>query len=660
MGKLLKVLTTLTLISALFTLHIERDAIAISYVYASEEETENSEAPTINVSETADPTKPHLDYRDNEQKIGKLSKAQMMTTLAMLLGPSIAAACFQPISSKIFAASGAIYLIMEVMNYGNYKKASTSNQEMYASLDPETNDKQIEAFRYAEEQERTAAKALGKKASAINIFALGMTAAAAMALIEGIRALSDVCTGTVSLPESKAGAYAQIFLKPIHSESFADYDARVNEYSNFVFGKDKFQSPIPQQYEDSSQYFANSFKQTEQNTLKDMLYYAANFILPAAHAKEAEKVQGPLGTMGILSVAAGAILAYKGVAKTTLQKALKNGFVRAAVFGVFAGLAHMAKGEVNKAKERANTNAGIYKSLRERLEHALNGAQQFAGIKGQPSAIRNRMAAYQANRDSIDQLPQGTLCLVGAAGEKRIDEQCQCAKNNSCAKTNFNSVQLKEQGLPASFGHGLDSLSRGANSLFAGNTIGADSAFGGLAQNAAGLRDLREQLKRKADQAFKKGNSKATMDLLERQAEQQLNQLAPRVLNGLSNDGQKLAGIINGNDAFGSTGVAASSLQKAKEGKTDEILASIHAGAIRAKSDANPLEGFKFDLSDENNSANANQIYDESTKHLGAFITTESDISNRPDQNIFRIITMRYFKSAYPVFFKQEASTNLE
>lgn len=669
MGKLLKALTSLTLIMAMFTLHIEHKAIAFSSAYSVEEENESEESPTFNVSETADPSKPHLDYRNSEQKIGKLSKAQMMTTLAMLLGPSIAMACFQPISSKIFAAAGAIYLVMEVMNYGSYKKASTSNQEMYASLDPDTADKQIEAFRYAEEQERTAAKALGKKASAINIFAMGMTAAAAMALVEGIRALipsqqgSDVCTGAVSSIESAPLPYAQIYLKPIQRESFADYDARINEYSSFVFESDKYQSPVPVHYEDSTQYFATNFKQEEQNTLKDMLYLAmnnvANFIVPTAQAKEAEKVKGPLGTMGILSAAAGAILAYKGVAKGVLQKALKNGFVRAAVFGVFAGLGFMAKGEVNKAKGRAEANADVYKNLREQLERALNGAQRFAGINGSPTAVRNRLAGYQGIRDAMDQLPQGALCLVGSAGEKRIDEQCKCAKTNSCAKADFNTVGLQGQGLPPSFGSSLDSLGRGANSLFSGNTAAANSAFGSLGQNAANLRNLRDQLKKKADAEFKKANSKATMAALEAEAEKQLEELAPRVLNGLSPNGRSLAGIINGNGALNSSGVTADTLQKAKEGKTDEVLASIQAG-VAAKKETSPLADFKFDLSNgENSEIAAADISRESlnTEQLGDFITDESDISDRPNENIFKIITVRYFKSAYPRFFNEEAKS---
>jgi hypothetical protein len=151
------------------------------------------------------------------------------------------------------------------------------------------------------------------------------------------------------------------------------------------------------------------------------------------------------------------------------------------------------------------------------------------------------------------------------------------------------------------------------------------------------------------------------MAALESQAEKQLDSLGPRVLNGLSPNGRTLAGIINGNGSFGSTGVAESALEKAKDGKTDEVFASIQAG-VASKKNTNPLADFKFDLNDEGSEIAAANISKDSlnTDELGDFITDESDISDRPNESIFKIITVRYFKSAYPRFFNEEAKKSLE
>ncbi|MBH48885.1 MAG: hypothetical protein CME71_12020 [Halobacteriovorax sp.] len=599
--KLFKSLTVFAIILSLFSFHIETRAISFSSAYAAEEENQDEGDKTF-VSDK-DPNIAHLDYRESEQKIGKQSVAQMMTILAMLMGPSIAMACFQPISGKIFAAGGVAYLAMEVMNYGKYKKASTSNQEMYATLDPDTADKQIDASTYAEQQELAAADALGKKASALNIFFMAMTAAAVMAIIEGVRALvpsqqgSDACTGTVT----------NIDIKKLLNNGF-----------NGAF----------------------------------------DFVFPKAMAKEAEKVQGPMGTMGILSLAAGAILAYKGVAKGFLQSALSNGFVRAAVFGVFAGFAMAAKAEVNKAKKKAEENAAVYASLRDRLIQALNGASQFAGMGGVQGALRDRLGAYQGIRDEMNNLNTGAICLVGKLGEQRVDQQCLCAKNNTCSKAEFSSVGLTNQGLPSSFASGLDNLASGANSLFAGNTAAADSSFGNLSQGATGLRKLKKQMTAKANGILKKSKTPTSMEKLESQMEKELRRMAPGILNSLPADAAALA---SGTGLSG-TSIAASDLEKAKDGDLKDVLASISSNAAAPAAQKGVGE-FKFDFPEDTAlDASSEQFaqMEQEKAGMGEFTESGSDISSRPFENIFKIITVRYFKSAYPRIFEEDKRSTLE
>lgn len=565
----------------------------INISYAGEDNEQVSEATEATFTPSKDPSLAHLDYTNSEQKIGKQSKAQMMTILAMLMGPSIAMACLQPISSKIFAASGAAYLLMEVMNYSKYKKASTSNQEMYAELDPETYDLQIEAFTYAEQQELTAASALKKKASALNIFSLGMTAAAVMAIVEGVRALvpsqqgSDVCTGSVS------------------SIDF-----------NKVF----------------------------------------DLFFSSAMAKESEKVSGTFSKMGILAGAAGAILAYKGIAKATIQPALRNGFVRAAVFGVFAGLGMMAKSEVNKAKAKAESNAGIYRSLREALEHALNGAQKFAGMNGIGNNIRNTLPRYEGIRDNMEDLSKGAICLVGKLGEQKVDEQCLCAKNNTCSKADFSTVNLNSNGLPGSYGDILSGLSNGANSLFGGKTAAANSAFNNLSSNAKSLRNLLNKKKNVADSIFKKNKESMRMNKLEYDMDKHFNDDLTKSFNDLSGNERLLASALS-NPLGSISGISTSALANAKKGDTKELLESI-------QSNSKPLDNsgvtaqdgseFKFNFDDNNFAQESDQKTDEEIiSEMKEYDPSSNgnDISNRPEDSIFKIITMRYFRTAYPRIF---------
>lgn len=561
-----------------------------SMSFAADADNEETKTETT-FTPSKDPSLAHLDYTNSEQKIGKQSKAQMMTILAMLLGPSIAMACFQPISSKIFAASGAAYLLMEVMNYSKYKKASTSNQEMYAELDPETYDLQIEAFTYAEQQELTAASALKKKASALNIFSLGMTAAAIMAIVEGVRALvpsqqgTDVCTGSVS--------------------------------------------------------------KIDFNKVFDLFF-------SSAMAKESEKVSGAFSSMGILSAAAGAILAYKGVAKATIQPALRNGFVRAAVFGVFAGLAMMAKSEVNKAKSKAEANANIYRNLREQLERALNGAQRFAGINGVGNSIRNTLPRYQGIRDDLENPSAGAICLVGKLGEQRVDEQCLCAKNKTCTKTDFSSVSLGSNGLPGSYGDVLSGLSSGANSLFAGKTAAANSSFNSLSSNAKSLRDLLNKKKKLADSIFKKNKEKMRMNKLEADMEKHFGDDLKGALENLKGNERLLASTLS-NPIQSSSSISSQALASAQNGDTKELLESIQTNALPLKNNglaADDASQFKFNFDQATNDSMAQEKTDEEIiADMKEYNPTGNDISQRPDDSIFKIITMRYFRTAYPRIF---------
>src|SRR5690606_9572901 len=113
---------------------------------------------------------------------------------------------------------------------------------------------------------------------------------------------------------------------------------------------------------------------------------------------------------------------------------------------------------------------------------------------GVQNGTQNTLAGYQAIRDEMNAPAEGAICLTGNAGEKRVDQNCACAKTNTCAKASFNAVGLQGQTLPAFFGSSLNNLGGGATSLFAGNTSAANSQFAQMGQNAAKLRKLHSEL----------------------------------------------------------------------------------------------------------------------------------------------------------------------
>lgn len=668
--KLIKVLTAWTLVFAIANLQVHGTRIVYNDLMAQEQPTE-PDAPAA-PSDDAQPEEvveaqpqstpaPAIDKRASEKKVGSLSMNQIMVIVALVMGPYIGIQCWGEISGKIFAAGGVIYLVQEIMGYSKYKKASTSNQEMYASLDPETTDAQMEAFTYAEQQEKTAADALKTKSTAVMTFATATTIAAIAALIEGIADFAGWVTGYNSScfvnnkNQNDFQHYANIPVTPIKGESISQYYARADELNDFYFGR-KYQSNVAFSIEKDS-LFNSQVSKEEQSSLLKVIYAASKItldaIFPTATAKSSEnkaKSTGPLSGMGVLAATAGTIMAIVATTEAPfLSTILSNGFARAATFGVLAGFQFAAKAEIDKGMDKLNDNAKVYAELRQRIVSALGARQRFAGINGVQNATQNGLSGYQAIRDDMNTPTDGAICLTGNAGEKRVDQNCACAKNNTCAKASFNAVGLQGQTLPAFFGSSLNNLGSGATSLFAGNTTAANSQFAQMGQNAAKLRKLHSDLKIKADKIIKdKSKNKANFDKYEEQAEKRLAKLAPILMNKLTGEQQAL---LTGT----STGVKENSAQDLlKKQDLKSIAESIQATA--KDKDATASAGvFKFDFGDEEEAASTEQqVALNQGDALGDFVTNESDISDRPSENIFKIITVRYFKSAYPRFFEEE------
>ena len=69
---------------------------------------------------------------------------------------------------------------------------------------------------------------------------------------------------------------------------------------------------------------------------------------------------------------------------------------------------------------------------------------------------------------------------------------------------------------------------------------------------------------------------------------------------------------------------------------------------------------FDFDLDDEDEEKAKGLGHKESKtqmeKELDQYETTQDDISQRSETNLFKIIETRYLKTAYPIFFEEETA----
>lgn len=707
--KLLKTLTTFSLIFALFTLHIETGAISWSRALSRDdinniasEELERAEpdqdfspepsgtttTTTSNTSSSGGDTSSSqnsLDYSGASCSIGKMTVNQFMLMVTLMLGPIVGLSCFSLISGKIFAGGASIYLIKEIMNYNKFKGRKTSNEEMLATLDGNTEDAQIQTFLLAEQQERDAAEALGARASNAKLLSTAMYLAATAATVEfivtsvkyGVCTAASIGTGACACgqataffdrcgaPKTPCESPAERTIWAINftpdmfsdvlvadsgrniSEQYACYkaeDENLYDLESFIAYNQTYSEPQEPQNLDQETMFQNALKA------------AVSIFLGNAYAKESEDANkgGILSALGISGLVIGIVAAFMLRKQVTFQAVLSVGWVRALLFGGLGLFASFAAKELEKAKDCANGSADVYKNLADQLERALMMEARMAGMIKPSIGIRNQIQNARAERDNLNGLGAGAVCMIGNLGEYRLDPKCECRKTNTCSTAKFDTTELSNLGLPSSFGSSLGAFGNGANSLFSGNLAGADSSFGTLGQNAANIERLRKKSMENAIASLKKDKKFEKQKFNIEKADEALGKMLKDDLNKSVNDILSSSGSGAGTLAA-SSAVPSLDSAVAKDPKDlKQLVASIQGNAKAPAKDSGAGQ-FKFDFGDEaasdQNIANPLNQGDA----LSDFESNESDISDRPNESIFKIITVRYFKSAYPRFFTEEA-----
>ncbi|PIP89586.1 MAG: hypothetical protein COV38_11100 [Bdellovibrionales bacterium CG11_big_fil_rev_8_21_14_0_20_38_13] len=711
--KFLKTLTTFSLIFALFTLHIEGRAIAFATSYSAEprDDVVVRDRDTVDGGEyveaiatpnatdaVGNSSNNTLDYRASRQEAGKLTMNQIMVLLILLIGPTVAISCFNTISGKLFSAGVAIYLIMEIMNYSSYKKAVQSTREMYAELtdDAAVNTEQIDALVAAESMERTAADAVKKRAGNTKILTIAITAAAIASFAESIWGTATFVTCSVGsvgtglcgceeadkvlqsclgVPCSKVKTCTAVAGGLAAVCSHGDVNKKNQPFNSLDVYGPKLYAESNDQSEDLN-FIENyiSQKKSTTNAAENLdLSFLPNLIdsfLSSAHAGDSGPAAKGLLGFGIAGAALGAALAYYTTTYFSFLDKLGVGWIRGIFFTVLAGFGLAAYMELNNAAKKLNQNADIYKSLYERLLAAMNSSSRFANMDGINNGVRDRIRGYQGVRDEMNNPPNGALCLVGNLGEQTVDANCSCRQNNTCSKVDFSAVDFGGQGLPGFFGQTTSGLQTGANSLFSGNLSGANGAFAGMGNNAANLRKLNDRIKGKAISqldSLNKGKSKTNLEKVEKDLNSALEKVAPQIIKSAQQkNGSNLASL-----GIGTSGLSSGFGGKPEDLKPKDVLASINQAAAPAPSSggaADPLAGFKFDFPKDGASDNLDATGADGALSqgdaLGEFENNESDINDRKSESIFKIITFRYFKSAYPRFFdedkKEEEKPTLE
>ncbi len=615
---------------------------------------------------------------------------------ATMAAPVLLKQCPSAYSVWIYTGSAALYLANEIGLFTRFKNASDAEMAAYIGRGDE--DKQIESLETAAEQTDKAKKAAKRRALIAKIAAGGFAAAAAMSVAENYwdwaKSAAGACgkqakadTPEVETPATPAGGAAptgtssideldrEIYyaqqqnvdpkLLVLDSDNF-DFMMSYREQSDYLSGKTH--SISVDDYEKEKLAYGDEINKFAglKTALIGLTEFSMNLISSQAQAKEEDedkKKSGINWTGSGMKALTGMLGAGAGIIMLNSKVYEKTGFVkkpitRAIGFGAFSAFAIGAAKESDDAADKLEQRSQEYRKLANSLRQQVAGNTTTTNAPAQQTVAQTSSATDDDNRSS----GSDDFCITGSnVNSISVDESCNCSSGNSCKKTQLPQLSsMPEFAGKSILSDSVKSLKSAGDSVYAGRLEGATTAANGLSKNAARISKLRDALVKKINKDDKDAGGKGDLDLNKLQgkfADQMLNKVN-RSFNNLS-DAEK-ASLARFAPALGDSDSSATAAASKDSKSSDADPAVGGTGKIATGSAGNNKSSgsswdFNFDEDDASKAANpeaaalAKAMAQEDDDYL-----IEGDINDDRNKDIFKIITGRYLKSAYPVIFEEQ------
>ena len=251
-----------------------------------------------------------------------------------------------------------------------------------------------------------------------------------------------------------------------------------------------------------------------------------------------------LGALGVGAVAGAAITsAMAGTLGTSYAGIMANGFVRAAVYAVFGGIATWSATESGIVSTELKSNAREYDRLANQLSRVTRTTGEIE--IGRTGAQRGTQAlpGYQAGAvtgGSESELPE-TSCFEGQglAENTRLDSDCSCKKTNTCTKVHLPNLTKGRPDIPGGgdLAAAAQSLGRSANAILSGDLSSAKLEQSQTAKFAARLKKHKSSYVKIAQEKNPSLNGPdiKDWDSFERKTESTLISEVDNAFSGLSN-----------------------------------------------------------------------------------------------------------------------------
>ena len=637
-----------------------------------------------------------LDQQSNAAKGGEIAMSTILMFATVLMAPFFAMSCPTKPSALIFVGGALFFVGQEIYNWSTYKSASDRTMEIYDKT--EDADKQVESLQAAGEQTLIAANKAALKGNFAMSIAITWGVASAVAFIEGaigavMAAMGKVdeigpCKGTPPVAfnniENEKYFISDSFIGPRiiqQSPSLKKVLQTINKGRNDLesyillkeqnsFYRGGIKSMSLTEYEDIKKADLLSFKETNHITKITKTFSSIiDSFIPSAEAEDEETKEENIDTkdpqnkkamasgisFGLTGATLAIIFAKTPAIKAKLMGAYANPFIRGAVFAAFAGFAGGATALIKSGAAKLEKQANQYFNLANQLTQANSQITLTTGINQQAQSPLVKPMSSGAAAVALS-----GQCFTGGRGKVRTDPSCSCKASKSCKKSGMPTINFEGFQTPNTLKNLVNTNGKITDQFYKGDLAGANmTAEANNNKNAARLKKLNKSVQGSVNNLLKKAGKKP-YDFDKEIAEQKTS-LASTFRDGYGSLSGGMKDKLFSFDKDKSIVDKKEPEVKRGSGASGALKTTGSPSKPRSKKEKKG-GGFKFDfdLDDEDEEKAKGLGHKESKtqmeKELDQYETTQDDISQRSETNLFKIIETRYLKTAYPIFFEEETA----
>ena len=228
-------------------------------------------------------------------------------------------------------------------------------------------------------------------------------------------------------------------------------------------------------------------------------------------------------------------------------------------------------------------------------------------------------------------------CLTGKIGRERIDENCLCRKNNSCTKVTLPRPKSLPKGFPSFVPSVTRNLARTARAVFNGEvSLDAD-----LTQQVYGKHVKKiDRLEKTTDRRIAKKKGGAYLNRLKRDAKRKLDQSVAQ--------GFKRMSVAQRNRFLSAVGAGFQGQPRTRAGGISaKTLKNVAAKGIKVAG----LSALQATVDPRTGAGPAPAVGHKNNPEGVGQIVLDQDIVRDTGASIWKVLSGRYIKSAYPNLF---------